>query len=141
MGLFQPGGTASLEVTWPWCLLGKMMMLQLQIVPKYWAGVSLWCVPPPRSQGRVTIQKSAGRPDPVAPETAEGPIEQHLYRLQADSPRRDEEMKGTEVSPILRVESAAGCLRALVQKCPLVCMSLPQFPTDGAVPALTEGRG
>lgn len=140
MGLFQPGGTASLEMTWPWCLLGKMMMLQLQIVPKYWAGVSLWCVPLPCSQGRVTIQKSAGWPDPVAPETAEGPIEQHLYRLQADGPRRDE-MKGAEASPILRVESVMGCLGALVQKCPLVCMSLPHLPMDGAVPALTEGRG
>ena len=128
-------------MTWPSCLLGKVKVLQLQMVPKYWAGVSLRCVLPPHSQGRITIQKSAGQPDPIAPGTTEGPIEQGLYCLQADSPKEGKEMKGATASPLLPVESAGGCLGALMQKRPLVCMSLPCRSTDGALPALTKGTG
>lgn len=66
---------------------------------------------PPHAQGRINIEKRAGQPDPVAPGTTEGPIEQGLCRLQADSPKEDQEMKGTTASPLLPVESAGwGCV-------------------------------
>lgn len=71
------------------------------MVPKYWTGVSLRCVPPPHSQDRITIQKSARQPDPVTSGTTEGPTEQGLYHLQADSPKEDKDRKGATASPLL----------------------------------------
>lgn len=71
-----------------------MKVLQLQRVPRYWAGASLRRMLPPHPRRRMNVQKSAGEPDPVAPGTTEGPIEQGLYCLQVDSPKEDEEMKG-----------------------------------------------